>query len=89
MGEKILAGIGLAVCVALLIGMALGPRRVATLRHAVRRPALWLRHRGDARREAAAAIDRARRQVKREGNVYRPESFNGRGRQDGADRRDH
>ncbi len=80
MGEKILAAIGLTVCVAFLVGMALGPRRVGALRSALRRPALWLRHRGDAKREAAAAIERARRQVKREGNVYRPESFNGRGR---------
>lgn len=88
MGEKILAAIGLAVCVAMLIGMAMGQRRVAALREALRRPALWLRHRGDAKREAAAAIDRARRPVKREGNVYRPESFNGRGRHE-RDRRDH
>lgn len=78
MGEKIVAAIGLLACVLALAGMALGPRRVGALKDALRRPALWLRRRGDARREAAAAIERARRPVKREGNVYRPESFKGR-----------
>ncbi|MFO1273733.1 MAG: hypothetical protein U1F50_19030 [Rubrivivax sp.] len=78
MGEKIVAAIGLLACVFALAGMALGRRRVGVLKDALRRPALWLRRRGDARREAAAAIERARRAVKREGNVYRPESFKGR-----------
>jgi len=78
MVEKIIAGIGLLVCAALLLGMLLGPRRGARIVSALRRPYRWYRQRGAAKREAAKVIDRARRRVKREGNVYRPESFNGR-----------
>lgn len=75
MVEKLLAGIGLAVCVVLLLGMVIGParqRRVIALFDRLRH---WRRHRVLARREAELAIERARRAVERDGNVYRPKSF--------------
>jgi hypothetical protein len=109
--EALLAAIGLAVCVVLLLRMAIGPARRArldrTLDRTVGRAArrvrqharsLWrqLRARGQAEREASELIERARRRrerVEREGNVYRPRSFNGgEGDDDAADgrhRRDH
>lgn len=75
MVEKILAGIALAVCVVMLLGMAIGPVRRARLLGALARLRHWRRHRADARREAQRAIERARRQVERDGNVYRPRQF--------------
>lgn len=86
MFERILAAIGLLVCVALLLRMALGARRrqrvdVLAQRtwRAGRRQALrvwhWRAHRQHATREAQAAIRRARGGATREGNVIRPDSF--------------
>lgn len=75
MVEKLLAVIGLVACLVLLLGMAIGParrRRVQALFDRVRH---WRRHRDHARQEAAQAIERARRAVERDGNVYRPKSF--------------
>ncbi len=91
MMEKILASLGLVVCVALLVHMALGPRRrqavdaaVARALQALRRTAWGLWHwrstRETARREADDAIQRARQgrtQGQWDGNVYRPRSFKG------------
>ena len=73
--EKWLAGAGLLVCVAYLLGMLLGERRRARLQAGLRRFAAWPKTRRAARREAERAIERARRNVEREGNVYRPKSF--------------
>jgi len=75
MVEKWLAAIGLLVCVGMLLGMALGSRRRARLLAAVRGVAAWPEKRRAARREAERAIERARRSVERDGNVYRPKSF--------------
>ncbi len=84
MFEKSLAVMGLLACLLVWAGMALGPaRRQRWLAHARFFAQQWrqrLRRPGqarDARREASAAIDRARRapKVDREGNVYRPDRF--------------
>ncbi len=86
MVEKVLAGIGLAVCMALLLWTLLGARRRDALRQAARRGLRWRSHRRQARLEAEQVIERARRPiVDRDGNVYRPKSFNGRS----GERRDH
>jgi len=75
MVEKWLAAVGLVVCVVLLLGMLLGDERRARWQAAMRRLAAWPGTRRAARREAERAIERARRNVEREGNVYRPKSF--------------
>lgn len=76
MVEKVLAGIGLAACVLVLLGMAIGAGRRARLRAAWLRTWHWRRNRATARREAERAIERLRRPVvDRDGNVYRPKSF--------------
>lgn len=84
MVEKILAGVGLAVCVVLLLAMGLGERRRQQLRAAAVQWLRWPQSRARARREATEAIQRAharsRHAVEREGNVYRPRSFDPRGR---------
>lgn len=84
MVEKIAAALGLAACLALLAGMAIGPMRLRRWREALRRS--WQRHhqRTTARREAQQAIERARRGVRREGNVIRPKSFERPTRRDDA-----
>jgi hypothetical protein len=100
--EQVFAGLALAVCVALLLHMAIGPARRARLdgwwsvrwrrrgfkdwRRLVQTP----RRQAAARREAEAAIERARRAAERgqndehgesreggewDGNVYHPKSF--------------
>ena len=86
MGEKLLAGFTVALCAVLLLRLCVGAR----LRHrfdsamrrswyACRRSALRVWHWRASRREAAQlaeeAIQRARRGVERDGNVYRPKSF--------------
>ncbi len=79
----VLAGLGLAVCLLLLLDMALGARRRALVRawlrlqwQRLRRLPHRQRERQAAEAAAAQAIDRARRAVvEREGNVYRPRSF--------------
>jgi hypothetical protein len=87
MDDKAWAVLGLVGCGLVWAGMAAGPTRRArwqaralalwrTLRQGLRSPA----QARQARREAAAAIERARRappKVHREGKVYRPDSFNG------------
>lgn len=86
--EKILAGVALLVCVALLARMlADAPRRryidamarYAWLRCrlALHRLWFWRRHRQHAAREAEEAIRRAQRRAERDGNVIRPEAFKG------------
>ncbi len=88
MDDKLWAVLGLVACAGVWAGMAAGPARRA--RWQARARALWqalaqrLRSPAQARqarREAAEAIERARRagpRVDREGNVYRPDSFKGR-----------
>jgi hypothetical protein len=86
--EKVFAGIALAVCVVLLLRMALPARQQqrldATCRRSVlrsrqlaRRAWFWRTHRQTATREADDAIRRAQRKVQRDGNVIRPDSFKG------------
>jgi hypothetical protein len=86
MFEKSLAVMGLLACLAVWAGMALGPARRQRLQARARQvwQALLQRLRSPAqarraRREAADAIERARRapKVDREGNVHRPNAFNG------------
>jgi len=75
--EQIGAALVLAVCLGIWGRMLLTPERRQRLLAGPRR--LWRgwQRRRRARREAAQAIDRARRKpsVEREGNVYRPKSF--------------
>ena len=84
MFDKSLAVIGLVACLLVWAGMAMGPARRQRWQARARLWALqWqqrLRRPGqarDARREAAEAIERARRTPKteRDGNVYRPDRF--------------
>ena len=82
MFEKTLAALGLLACSVLLLGMALGPRRVARLRQTWLHGWRWReRHqaRHAARTQAEQAIQRARQgtppRVQREGNVLRPDTF--------------
>ena len=75
MVEKWLAGVGLALCALYALAMVLGEKRRARVRALLQRVARWPRSRRDARREAQRAIERARRNVVREGNVLRPKSF--------------
>lgn len=83
MVEKVLAGILLAACVAALLWMALGPSRRERLRHGMKRGLHWRSHRRQAQVEATKAIERARRPVvDRNGNVYRPRSFDARSQKD-------
>jgi len=84
--QNLIAGLALAVCAVLLLRLALGERRRwrfdAALRRgwqATRRRSLALLHWRASRRAAAEAaaqaIRRARAQSERDGNVYRPKSF--------------
>ena len=87
MDNETWAVLGLVACGLVWAGMAAGPARLQRWR--TRALALWrtmlhrLRSPGQARqaqREAAEAIERARHaapKVDREGNVYRPDAFNG------------
>ncbi len=80
MVEQVLASLGLAVCLLLWLGMALGPVRRRRIADGPRR--LWrsLRTRRQSRREAEVLIERARRraQASRADPPHRPESLNGR-----------
>lgn len=78
MVEKVFAAVGLLLCVAALLGMLLGRQRLQRWRNRAVNTMGWYRRRAKARSEAAQVIDRARRTVEREGNVYRPKSFGGR-----------
>jgi hypothetical protein len=84
--DKLLASIGLAVCVVMLVRLCLGTRRqqrfdaaVRRAAHACQRGALrvwhWPRSRRAAKRAAEEAIRRAQDGVQRDGNIYRPRSF--------------
>lgn len=84
--HKILASLGLLICLALALHMMLGPaqrQRLARLGdrlvQALQRPFDKRERRRKAHREAQAAIERARRGSAREGewdgNVYRPKQF--------------
>ncbi len=93
MDDKLFAVMGLVACGLVWAGMALGPARrqrwQATARAAWRALRQRLRSPAQARqarREAAEAIDRARRapKVDREGNVYRPDAFQS--KRDGRDK---
>jgi hypothetical protein len=86
--EKSFAVVMVVLCVAALIREAIGARRrqrldAAVLRawHIVRGAVLrlyrWPSTRRRAADTAAEAIRRARGEVKRDGNVYRPKSFRG------------
>ena len=86
MGEQILAGIAVAVCAVLLLRLCVGERlryrfdlAVQRAWTACRRVALrvwhWRSSRRSASRIAEEAIERARRGVERDGNVYKPKSF--------------
>lgn len=86
MGEQILAGLAVAVCAVLLLRLCVGERlrfrfdlAVRRAWNACRRVALRLWHWRSSRRSAARiaeeAIERARRGVERDGNVYKPKSF--------------
>jgi hypothetical protein len=83
--QTVLASLGLLLCIALMLRMALPEKRrqrldafvfdawhrmVRGLRHIGRRRAL----RREAQQAADQAIRRAR-EVRRDGNVYRPQSF--------------
>ncbi len=88
MWEQIGAALVLAICLGIWLHRALGPARRERWLAAPRR--LWraLRVRRSAEREAADAIARARGRaqppgVTREGNVYRPKSFDRRKARDG------
>jgi hypothetical protein len=75
--EQIGAAIVLAVCLGIWAHMLLTPERRQRLLTGPRRLLRGWRRRRSARREAAQAIARARGKPKvdREGNVYRPKSF--------------
>jgi len=81
--DRVLAAIALAVCVVLLVRLAVGARwrarGDAALRRvlrAIRGMALSVRHRREAARAAEEAIKRARDHGGEwDGNVYKPKSF--------------
>lgn len=88
MGEKLLAGLAVALCAVLLLRLCVGARLRqrfdAVMRrnwYVCRRSALrvwhWRASRREAARAADEAIERARRGVERDGNVYKPKSFRG------------
>ena len=84
MTEKVLAGIGLLICVVLALRMLLGAKRTRRIdtqlaekaeqaRQDLKSLPQWRESRDTARREAEQAINRARRKtVERDGNVLRP-----------------
>jgi hypothetical protein len=88
MMEKVPAALILVVCLVMLLRLVLGERRRATFDAYAREawealatmPARLLRWRGNRRRAAEMARDAIRRasaapEVRRDGNVYHPESF--------------
>ena len=86
--EKLLAGGVLLVCAAMLLRLALREhhrqrldaaafRAVFASRRLAHRLWFWRAHRQRAAREAENAIRRAQRNVERDGNVVRPDSFKG------------
>ena len=88
MMEKMSAAVILAICLAMLVRLAIGEKRrrrfdAAGLRtwtlvaRQVRNASRWWSNRRFAADAARDAIRRARTDVPRDGNVYRPESFRG------------
>ena len=86
--EPVLAGIVLALCVALLLRMALPERRRQRLdaacaralqrsRQLARRLWFWCTHRRRAAREADDLIRRAQRKRRRADHAVRPDAFKG------------
>ncbi|MFT3665134.1 hypothetical protein [Piscinibacter sp.] len=72
--EKVPAGVVLACCAVMLLRLALGPARRQRFDAFFVRLWRWPRSRRKARKLADDAIARARG-VRREGNVYTPDSF--------------
>lgn len=88
MSETLLAGLAVAVCAVLLVRLCLGVRLRVRFDAAMRRAWVacrlaalriwhWRASRRSAARAADEAIERARRGVERDGNVYKPKSFRG------------
>lgn len=73
--EKLLAGIVLAACAVMLLRLALGPARRQRFDAFFVRLWRWPRTRRNAQKLADDAIRRARGGVRRDGNVYTPDSF--------------
>jgi hypothetical protein len=84
--EKVLAGIVVALCAGLFVRLLVGERRRrrldawlqqawAALARRARAAWHWRSARKEAQRVADEAIRRARGEVEREGNVYKPKSF--------------
>ena len=75
--EQVLAAIGLVVVLGVWVASSLEPARRQRLLSMLRQAWRGLGARSSARREAADAIERARRRpaATREGNVIRPRSF--------------
>ena len=84
--DKLPAALTLTVCIVLLVRMVLSARSRRRLDRAgmavwgwMRGRAYYLWHwresRRRAQREADEAIQRARRRLERDGNVYRPDAF--------------
>ena len=86
LGEQILAGLVVATCLVMLLRLVIGPSRRARLDRAGIRAWYWARWKAqsltrwrrsskEAARVADEAIRRARGEVERDGNVYRPKDF--------------
>jgi hypothetical protein len=82
MNEKILAWTGLVMCALGLVRLLLGERQRQWIDDFVRLRFKrisgawrWMRLRRQAVRETDEVIRRARRNISREGNVYKPEVF--------------
>lgn len=84
--DKLPAALTLIVCIVLLVRMFVGERARRRIDRAggaawgwLRSRAFYLWHWRESRRRAAReaedAIQRARRRMEREGNVYRPDAF--------------
>jgi hypothetical protein len=84
--EKLPAALTLIACIVLLVRMSLGDRSRRRMDHAGSAAWGWLSARAyhlwhwresrrRAAREAEDAIERARKRMAREGNVYRPDAF--------------
>ncbi len=90
MGEKIFAGVVLAVCLVLAVRLLMGPRqqrrfdawvveRWAALRWRAHRLSRWRSDRAEAKRAADEAIQRAARKAngRWDGNVHHHDAFKG------------
>ncbi|MBX3606285.1 MAG: hypothetical protein KF788_13475 [Piscinibacter sp.] len=86
MVEKVLAGVVVVVCIGLFVRLLIGERRRYRLDAWLQRQGTllarrarglwhWRSSRKQAQRVADEAIRRARGEVERDGNVYKPKSF--------------